>query len=127
MMGRFSTRATGWGLGLALASSLAVGCGGGDDPDHTYQTGIEPTSGHEDGTGSGPGIDSTEATNIALELAGREGHDVQAYSDVVVHQNDGGDWVVQLRRPRMIRFLEVVVDESSGEAVLSTRSAGADG
>ncbi|MAQ16287.1 MAG: hypothetical protein CMN30_16040 [Sandaracinus sp.] len=121
MMGRFTPC-----LGLLLALSLAAGCGS-DEPEHTYETGIQPTSGGEGQADTGPGIDEAEATNIALTLAEQEGHDIAAYSDVVVHANEDGDWVVQLRRPRIIRFLEVVVDKDSGHADLSVRSAGADG
>jgi hypothetical protein len=111
-------------LCLALAS---VACGE-DEPEHTYEAGIEPTSGSEtNGGDTGGGIDESEALNIALALAEQEGHDIHAYSDIVVHTNDGGDWVIQLRRPRMHRFLEVVVSKTDGAGVLTVKSAGADG
>ena len=112
---------TGW----LLAAFLGSACGGGSE-EHTYQTGIE-TAGEESVSHDGPGIDEGEAVNIAMNLADAEGHDAQAYTDVVVHTSDDGQWVVQLRRPRLLRFIEVVVDKSSGKGVLTVRSSSADG
>ncbi len=125
MMGDFTTRAR--TMRWALIGVLALGgaaCGE-DEPEHTYQTGIEPTSGNEQE--DTPGIDEAEAVEIAMNLAEQEGHDVQSYSDIVVDHADDGNWVVQLRRPRLHRFIEVIVDKSSGAAALSVKSSGADG
>ena len=111
--------------GALAALSCAVGCAE-DEAEHTYSAGIEPTGGGE-ASDDGPGIDEGEAVNIALAMAEAEGHDIHAYSDIVVHTNGEGNWVVQLRRPRMIRFIEVVVDKASGDGNLMVKSAGADG
>jgi len=125
MMGDFTTwaRAIRWSLIGALALGGAA-CGD-DEPEHTYQTGIEPTSGNEQE--DTPGIDEGEAVEIAMTLAEQEGHDTAAYSDIVVDHADDGNWVVQLRRPRLHRFIEVIVDKSSGAASLAVRQSGADG
>jgi len=124
-MGDFTTRArfVGWTLAGMLALTSAA-CGD-DEPEHTYETGIEPTSGGEEQ--DTPGIDEAEAVEIAMALAEQEGHDTQSYSDIVVDHADDGNWVVQLRRPRMLRFIEVIVDKTDGAAALSVRTSGAGG
>ncbi|MCB9602576.1 MAG: hypothetical protein H6720_19840 [Sandaracinus sp.] len=58
-----------------------------------------------------------------MNLATAEGFDVTAYTDVVVHAGgDGTTWEVQLRRPRIFRYLFVVVRRSDGAATLEERS-----
>lgn len=125
MMGDFTTRARvlRWTLVGALAVSGAA-CAD-DEPEHSYETGIEPTSGGEQQ--DSPGIDEAEAVEIAMALAEREGYDIHSYSDIVVDHHDDGNWIVQLRRPRMLRFLEVTVDKVDGRSSLAVRSSGADG
>lgn len=125
MMGDFTTRARAlrW-VFIGALTVAGVACGG-DEPEHSYETGIEPTSGGEQA--DSPGIDEAEAVEIAMALAEQEGYDTHSYSDIVVDHHDDGNWVVQLRRPRMLRFLEVTVDKSSGHGSLRVRSSGADG
>ena len=101
-----------------------VACGESES-EHTYETGIEPTSGNEQE--ETPGIDEAEAVEIAMALAEQEGYDTHSYDDIVVDHADDGNWIVQLRRPRMLRFLEVTVDKVNGNASLAVRSSGADG
>lgn len=114
---------------LALLTFLALACGGSNqnDPPPIYtppegeeeqaqtQTQPEPEPDHSS---------EAEVLNVALALAEAQGHNVADYSDIVVHKNEDDDWVVQLRRPRLHRFLEVIVDHRSGEGVLSVRSSG---
>lgn len=69
------------------------------------------------------GVDEARAVEIAMNLAGAEGFDVTAYTDVVVHAGgDGRTWEVQLRRPRILRYLFVVVQRADGAATLEERS-----
>lgn len=69
------------------------------------------------------GVDEARAVEIAMSLAGAEGFDVTAYTDVVVHAGgEGTTWEVQLRRPRILRYLFVVVRRSDGAATLEERS-----
>ena len=122
MMGEFTT----WGRALLIGVLATSGAACADDePEHRYETGIEPTSGNE--ATDSPGIDEAEAVEIALALAEQEGYDTHAYNDIVVDHADDGSWVVQLRRPRILRFLEVTVDKVSGHGSLAVRSSGADG
>lgn len=112
---------------LLFTFVFALACGGSssDDPPPIYtppegeeeqaQTEPEPAQDH----GS-----EAEALNVALALAEAEGHNVADYTEIVVHQNEDQDWVVQMRRPRLHRFLEVVVDHQSGHGELSVRSSG---
>ncbi len=69
------------------------------------------------------GVDEARAVEIAMNLAGAEGFDVTAFTDVVVHAGDDGrTWEVQLRRPRILRYLFVVVQRADGAATLEERS-----
>lgn len=69
------------------------------------------------------GVDEGRAVEIAMNLAGAEGFDVSAYTDVVVHASDDARaWEVQLRRPRILRYLFVVVSRADGGATLEERS-----
>ncbi len=122
MMGDFTTWARALLIGvLALGGSACAD----DEPEHTYETGIEPTSGDEQA--DSPGVDEAEAVEIAMALAEQEGYDTHSYSDIVVDHHDEANWIVQLRRPRMLRFIEVTVDKASGHSSLRVRSSGADG
>jgi len=125
MMGDFTTWAGALRWALIGTLSLGTAACADDEPEHTYETGIEPTSGNEQA--DSPGVDEAEAVEIAMALAEQEGYDTQSYSDIVVDHHDDANWVVQLRRPRMLRFLEVTVDKVSGESSLRVRSSGADG
>lgn len=69
------------------------------------------------------GVDEGRAVEIAMNLASAEAFDVTAYTDVVVHAGDDGrTWEVQLRRPRILRYLLVVVQRGDGAATLEERS-----
>jgi hypothetical protein len=91
-----------------------------------------PSSGDETPVSSAPApstppaardVDEARAVEIAMNLAGAEGFDVTAYTDVVVHAGgDGRTWEVQLRRPRILRYLFVVVQRADGAATLEERS-----
>ena len=116
---------------LTLTFLTALACGGSDanEPPPIY---VPPEGEDENAqqtqTQAEPEPQShgseAEALNVALALAEAEGHNVADYTDIVVHKNDDQDWVVQLRRPRLHRFLEVIVDHQSGEGQLSVRSSG---
>jgi len=121
-MGDFTTWARALLIGLLTIGGAACA---DDEPEHSYETGIEPTSGGE--AADSPGIDEAEAVEIAMALAEQEGYDIHSYSDIVVDHADDGNWIVQLRRPRMLRFLEVTVDKVNGHSSLAVRSSGADG
>ena len=67
------------------------------------------------------GVDESRALGIAMQIADEEGYDPALYSDVVI--NDGDDhWVVQMRRPRVLRFLLVNVNKDDGRATFQVRS-----
>ncbi|MCB9633352.1 MAG: hypothetical protein H6721_14645 [Sandaracinus sp.] len=90
---------------------------------------LEETSGDEVVAETPPepaaprGVNEGQAVEIAMNLATAEGFDVTAYTDVVVHAgSDGTTWEVQLRRPRILRYLFVVVRRSDGAATLEERS-----
>ncbi|MEZ4247829.1 MAG: hypothetical protein R3B99_06280 [Polyangiales bacterium] len=90
----------------------------------------EETSGQEVAVAETPpepaaprGVNEGRAVEVAMNLATAEGFDVTAYTDVVVHAGgDGTTWEVQLRRPRILRYLFVVVRRSDGAATLEERS-----
>lgn len=113
---------------LLLILSFVFACGGSssDDPPPIYT----PPEGEEEQAQTQPDPEpqdhgsEAEALNVALALAEAEGHNVADYTDIVVHRNEAQDWVVQLRRPRLHRFLEVVVDHRSGDGELTVRSSG---
>ena len=115
---------------LTFVSCLsALACGGSSEnepppiyvppegEDETAQQDTQPEPQQDHGG-------EAEALHVALALAEAEGHNVADYSDIVVHKNDDQDWVVQLRRPRLHRFLEVVVDHRSGHGELTVRTTG---
>lgn len=67
------------------------------------------------------GVDEGRAVTIAMQIAEEEGFDPTLYSDVVV--SDGNDhWEVQMRRPRMLRFLLVNVNKDDGASTFQVRS-----
>lgn len=66
-----------------------------------------------------------DAVNVAISVAEAEGYDIAEYSDIVVHENEADHYEVQLRKPRINRFLMVTVDPNtrSGELrVLNSQS-----
>ena len=69
-------------------------------------------------TASAAEVNEARAVEIAFQLAEQEGYDPMEYSDVVVHPDGDTHWEVQLRKPRILRFLQVRVDRQSGAAEL---------
>ena len=92
---------------------------------------FEPSAGAEDDTTQvaevdtpqpqSTGYDEGAAVGVAIALAEAEGYNPAEYADVVV-ENAGDDWIVQMRRPRANRFLEVRVRKSDGAAALDVRT-----
>lgn len=84
----------------------------------------EATNGSEESAPTPPartGVDENGALVIAMQVAEEEGFDPVLYSDVVV--GDGDDhWIVQMRRPRVLRFLLVNVNKTDGSATFQVRS-----
>lgn len=98
----------------------------GDSPPPIFVPEEDDTSGSEAEATPAPapaprGIDEGRALGIAMQIAEGEGFDPALYSDVVV--SDGDDhWVVQMRRPRVLRFLLVNVDKEDGSSTFQVRS-----
>ncbi len=102
---------------------VMFGCGDSTAEESEDTTGSEvvepePTPAHEQ-TGT-----EAHAVEVALHIAEQEGYDVMSYEEITVHRNDDEHWVVQLRRPRIHRFLEVTVNPQSGAGSLRVRSTG---
>ena len=97
----------------------------GDSPPPIFVPEEEESAGGQD-TAPTPapvrrGIDENGALGIAMQIAEEEGFDPVLYSDVVV--SDGNDhWIVQMRRPRVLRFLLVNVNKDDGAATFQIQS-----
>ena len=115
-------------LFAALALEACCTCPGAGAPPPIY-TPPEETEGAGDESAQTPepapaqrGFDESAALNVAMGVADSEGYDPALYTDVVVE--DGGDhWIVQMRRPRVLRFIEVHVNKDDGSALFDTRTA----
>ena len=108
---------------------LAGCCPGPDSPPPIFvpetAAADEPTAGSESPPPADPartGIDEGGALNIAMAIAEQQGYDPALYTDVVVN-SDGDHWVVQMRRPRVLRFFEVFVNKADGTAQYQVRSS----
>lgn len=105
--------------------SACCSCPGDSPPPIFVPEAEDETTGSEDTTNTPPpaqrGVDESRALGIAMQIAEEEGYDPALYSDVVV--SDGDDhWVVQMRRPRVLRFLLVNVYKDDGRASFQVRS-----
>ena len=110
-----------WAL---LAATAACG-GGQEEPPPIYDperdsTGSESAPDQETGSSS-QGLSEGEAVMLAIEAAAAEGHDAEAYSDIVVHRR-GDHWEVQLRKPRILRFLLVTVHSETRHTEVQVRT-----
>ena len=105
--------------------SACCTCRDSPPPIFVPETEQEATNGSEEAAPTPPpartGVDENGALVIAMQVAEEEGFDPVVYSDVVVA--DGDDhWVVQMRRPRVLRFLLVNVSKTDGAATFQVRS-----
>ena len=113
-------------LFAVLWISACCSCPGDSPPPIFVPESEDATSGSEVEATPAPaaaprGIDEGRALGIAMQIAEGEGFDPALYSDVVV--SDGGDhWVVQMRRPRVLRFLLVNVSKEDGSSTFQVRS-----
>ena len=106
--------------------SACCSCPGDSPPPIFVPENEDTTSGSEaeampEPAPASSGVDESRALGIAMAIAEQEGFDPALYSDVVV--SDGGDdWVVQMRRPRVLRFLLVNVSKEDGSSTFQVQS-----